>query len=380
MKFHKTIRFQLTVSYSLLFIISNLFFIIIANYIISAHYHDQLPQFMEFGPQPEIIMPNGLEFDNGTFDFEETMRQTRENDLQQIQRVLWLSFIFLTGLSFASGYIIAGRMLKPIKKINETTKEINSHNLDRQIVHQDTGDEISEMINNINSMISRLNEAFALQKQFVENASHELKTPLAIIRTNLDVAILDQDTKLANNNYISTALKSSILMNKLIEDLLLLSLADRDVKYEEIDVKELLKELTNQLKLIAQNKNVSLELKIADIKNSKISGNKALLQRAIMNIIENAINYSKEKGEIIIKLEQKDNKYAISIIDNGIGIPADKINKVFERFYRVDKSRSRKSGGSGLGLAITKKIIELHKGTIKINSVVNLGTEVIIIL
>jgi len=177
MKFHKTIRFKLTVSYSLLFILTNLLFIIAANSIISAHYHDQLPQFMEFGPRPQIIIPHELEFDSGTFDWQDTMQQTRESDLQQIQRVLWLSFIFLTGISFVSGYFIAGRLLNPIKKINKTTREINSHNLDQQIHHQDTGDEISEMINNINSMIQRLNEAFALQKQFVENASHELKTP-----------------------------------------------------------------------------------------------------------------------------------------------------------------------------------------------------------
>jgi len=242
--------------------------------------------------------------------------------------------------------------------------------LDKKIEHEDTGDEISEMINNINEMIARLNNAFSLQKQFVENASHELKTPLAIMKINLDLAQLNQE-----NSYLETALKSTKLMDKLIEDLLLLSLADRDIKFEEIKLKEVIQEAVNQLKIVAQNKNLTLEFQ-HDKNDHIIQGNRALLQRAFMNLIENAINYSKKKGEITVKLEQKDHQKIIKIIDNGIGIPQDKLDKVFERFYRVDKSRSRKSGGTGLGLAITKKIIDLHQGKISINSVLNLGTEV----
>ena len=368
MKFHKTIRFKLTFWYSLLFIISNLIFILIANYIITEHYQDRLPKFLKNSSLAEIMIVPLQPGDS--INLKQAINQTRENDLKQIQKILYLSFFILVALSFGSGYFIAGWMLRPLKKINDVTKEINFHNLDKQIELEDIGDEISEMINNINEMIARLNNAFSLQKQFVENASHELKTPLAIMKINLDLAQLNQE-----NSYLETALKSTKLMDKLIEDLLLLSLADRDIKFEEIKLKEVIQEAVNQLKIVAQNKNLTLEFQ-HDKNDHIIQGNRALLQRAFMNLIENAINYSKKKGEITVKLEQKDHQKIIKIIDNGIGIPQDKLDKVFERFYRVDKSRSRKSGGTGLGLAITKKIIDLHQGKISINSVLNLGTEV----
>lgn len=368
MKFHKTIRFKLTFWYSLLFLISNLIFILIANFIITEHYNDRLPKFLKNNPSAEIMIVPLQPGDS--VSLKQAINQTRENDLKQIQKILYLSSLVIVVLSFGSGYFIAEWMLRPLKKINQTTKEINAQNLDRKIEHEDTGDEISEMINNINDMIARLNNSFSLQKQFVENASHELKTPLAIMKINLDLAQLNQE-----KSYLETALKSTKLMDKLIEDLLLLSLADRDIKLEDIKLKEIIQEAVNQLKIVAENKNLILKFE-SDNNNQIIKGNKALLQRAFMNLIENAINYSKEKGEITVKLKEN----IIKIVDNGIGIPQDKLDKVFERFYRVDKSRSRKSGGTGLGLAITKKIIDLHKGKISINSVLNLGTEVMVIL
>ncbi|MFH0818591.1 MAG: HAMP domain-containing sensor histidine kinase [Patescibacteria group bacterium] len=371
MKFHKTIRFKLTLWYSLLFIITNLLFILAANYIITEHYQNRLPHFLQNNGQMAMRQPNmALPFENNA-DFQQVMNRTRSNDLYQIQKILILLFIILAIFSFGSGYIIAGWMLKPLKKINALTKEINSYNLDKKIEHDDTGDEISEMINHINEMIKRLNNSFSLQKQFVENASHELKTPLSIIKINLDLSQLE-----VKNDNIQTALKSTVFMNKLIEDLLLLSLADKDIKFEEVKLSQLMQETVSQLAMIAKTKNIGMDLKIADGNESIIKGNKPLLQRAIMNLIENAINYSQAGGEIIVKLENKDNKQTISIIDNGIGIPPDKLDKVFDRFYRIDKSRSRKSGGTGLGLAITKRIIEFHQGKITLNSTLNLGTEV----
>ncbi|MFA6027651.1 MAG: HAMP domain-containing sensor histidine kinase [Patescibacteria group bacterium] len=378
MKFHKTIRFKLTFWYSLLFVITNLIFIGTANYIITEHYNDRLPKFLERDLPFEVMMPvNPVPMQE--FDFNETLRQTRQNDLAQIRKILVLSFLMLTCLSFGSGYLISGKLLNPLKKINKTAKDINSQNLHKQIEHEDIGDEISELVNNLNAMISRLNVSFALQKQFVENASHELKTPLSIIKINLNMAELEKE-KLSEEtkNYLQTSIKSADLMNKLIEDLLLLSLADRDVKMEKINVKIVLEEAVNQLKMLALKHNITLDSKINANGDRMINGNKALLTRAFMNIIENAIKYSKEKGDIIVKMDKEKDQAVIKIIDNGIGIPEDKREKVFERFYRVDASRSKKSGGTGLGLAITKRIIELHKGSISLTSELNLGTEVTI--
>ncbi|MFA5995303.1 MAG: HAMP domain-containing sensor histidine kinase [Patescibacteria group bacterium] len=380
MNFFKTIRFKLTLWYSLLLIVLNLVFVLAANFIITQHYQDRLPRFLnnnteyKLPPSPVPMLQQASEREY----IRKALQQARENDLVQIQKILYLTFALLVGLSFGGGYIIAGRMLKPLQKINTATKEITAHNLDTQISHQDTGDEMSELINNINNMIARLNNAFALQKQFIENASHELKTPLAIIKTNLDAAVLSGAiTEQEVSNYVQCALKSTSLMSKLIEDLLLLSLAEKDIQFTKLDVKQILQDSVQQLTLLANDKHIKIKTDITT-RAVVLNGNAALLQRAFMNIIENAIYYSKATGDIMISLVQQADGISVCVKDNGIGIPADKLAKVFNRFYRVDVSRSKKTGGSGLGLAITKRIIELHQGQINITSKLNDGTTVVI--
>ncbi|MDD3647499.1 MAG: ATP-binding protein [Candidatus Dojkabacteria bacterium] len=298
----------------------------------------------------------------------ELLKEYRENDLRNFRKITFVSLIPLSFVSFAGGYIIAGQMLSPLKELNKKIKNINVKSLKGKLRYADNEDEISELIKNFNDMIARLNISFEAQKEFIENASHELKTPLAIIQTNLDSILLDD--KISKSDILSlveTSKKSIKFMNKLTEDLLLLALLENHIKKKKIDLKEIVKESQRNLNKIAIDKEIRLDLTITG-KDFVTQGNSELLQRAIMNLIENAIKYSPEKSTVKIEMGTKNDRIIVSIIDQGDGIGKEDHKRIFERFYRVDKSRSRQTGGAGLGLAIAKKIVELHKGKLILES------------
>lgn len=375
MKLFKTIRFKLTLWYSTLLILLSLVFVITINIVITTHYkRDPINHFINKNIDRPFINRMWRDLDE---DRKMLIRDYRYKDLVIIRQISAWTFIPLTALSFVGGYFIAGQMLNPLKKLNKATSEITAKDLKKQIAHENTGDEISELINNFNSMISRLKESFESQKQFVENASHELKTPLAIIQTNLDSALNDGSiSKKEMISFIQTSLRSTKFMDDLIEDLLLLSLIDKHVKMEKVNIVKVLKNSTKQLQTLSRKKDISLTLEIKDnVKDLEIRANKVLLQRAIMNVIENAIKYSPKDKKIWVTLKQNNSYLFVRVKDQGIGIQKKEIKKIFERFYRVDKSRSRKTGGSGLGLAITKKIINLHNGKITVKSTKKQGTS-----
>lgn len=367
MRFFKSIRFKLTVWYSALLITLSLVFVISINIIITNHFQrEPLGRPLLDNVREQRLEPRWKNLSN---DKQQLMRDLRQQDLQTIRQISALSFVPLIALSFAGGYLISGQMLNPIKKINKATREITSKNLNKQIPHDDTGDELSELIQNFNQMRSRLQRAFDLQKQFVEDASHELKTPLAVVQTNLESAVnKGKVSKQEMKNLIKTALKSTKFMNKLIEDLLLLSILENQVNKEETNLRKIIISSINQLQHPAQNKNIKMKFSEKTANKPLVEANKTLIQRAIMNLLENSIKYSPKGGKVQIKLTEEKKHFSISIKDNGKGIPQEHQNKVFERFYRIDKSRSRKTGGTGLGLSITKKIIENHKGKIELES------------
>lgn len=369
LKMFKTIRFKLTAWYSALLILLSLVFIVSINVIITNHFHSEpaIPDFI-LGPKARTVIER--RWRNLDEERRDLVQEYRQKDLRKIREISILSFIPLTALSFAGGYIIAGQMLKPIQKLNTATREISAKNLGKQIDHEDTGDEISELIDNFNKMITRLDISFTAQKEFVENASHELKTPLAIIQTNLETALTDP--KISHNSaslLIKTSLNSTDFMNKLIEDLLLLALLENQIRKTPAAISDIVQNATEYLKPLAGKQKIKLDLKIATAaQNVKMQANHELMQRAFMNVIENAIKYSPKGETVHINVKTRKNNICLEVQDHGIGIAHEEENKIFERFYRIDKSRSRKTGGAGLGLAITKKIIHLHNGKIRLKA------------
>lgn len=225
--------------------------------------------------------------------------------------------------------------------------------------------------------ISELKHLEQMRKDFVANVSHELKTPITSIRgfseTLLDGAM--KDDKMLEQ-FLHIILKESGRLQSLIQDLLELSKLERDDFYlnvEEIDVQQLLKDLLPIVKQHADQKHVELLTSVEG--ETMIQGDSSRLKQVFMNLLTNAINYSRDNGKVTMQFQESIDYVTVSITDNGVGIPEEEVSRIFERFYRVDKARSRNSGGTGLGLAIVKHIVEAHHGTVRVDSVVGEGTS-----
>jgi signal transduction histidine kinase len=327
----------------------------------------------------EETAPGLKMFKNLNADTREFFVESRLNDLKNIQKVSLYSLLPLTILSFAGGYVISGQMLKPISDLNEEVKKKSLKNFKEKIEYEDTGDEISILIKNFNRMSSRLGKSFDSQKEFVENASHELKTPLAVIQANID-SVLEDDT--ASKEELQSVLKESKkninFMNRLTEDLLLLSILELGVEKKDVVLKSVLESAVAQLQSLIREKGVDVQVGWEKKSNKvKVFGNATVLERSFMNLIENALHYSGCKS-IGVVFRREGNFIVVSIKDDGKGMSKEDQKKIFERFYRIDKSRSRKYGGSGLGLAIVKRVIEDHEGDISLKSSNGKGSEFVI--
>jgi signal transduction histidine kinase len=271
-------------------------------------------------------------------------------------------------------------MLRPLEKLNEQIERKETENLNDEIPFEDNGDEISQLIKSFNRMSRRLGKSFDSQKGFVENASHEIKTPLSVIQANIDTILNGKGiSKKESEKLLLNSKKQIKFMSDLTEDLLLLSSVSNvsfGIKFEKVSIREVIEESIDTLKGNIEKKNFNVETKFPK-KIPFVNGNKTLLTRAVTNIIENSLKYSEGKN-IEISVSTAKDMVQISIKDDGKGIPEEEAKVIFERFYRLDKGRSRKEGGSGLGLAITKEIIERHGGSVYVNTEYKDGAEFLI--
>lgn len=378
-----SIRTKLTIWYTLILIVTLFVYVVSTNAIAQHQYHrdpsDVFAQIRE--EHPEAFTNNGPGFGPAGLqpdEIREYIDQIRKEDLRTVRLASFSIFVILALLSFAGGYVISGRMLRPLQKVNDATKKLDANNLHISIEGVNSKDEIGELITNFNDMTDRLHHSFDLQKQFIENASHELKTPLTISQTNLETVLQDAHmTQPEFQEHVRNAVHSIGFMNDLIEDLLLLSITKEQISMEDLTLEELVRDALTQLQPIADAAGKKIEFS-AQLNDDGVlyRGNKTLLQRALMNCVENAIRYA--TAEIRIELTQNDTVYELRIHDDGPGIPKDEQQNVWERFYRIDSARSRKNGGTGLGMAITKAILELHEGTVAIDSTPSTGTTIIL--
>lgn len=285
---------------------------------------------------------------------------------------------FLITLKIGSN--ISKKILLPIEDMNKTVKDISINHLDTRINVAGTKDELKELAKTFNEMLDRLEKSYEQQNQFVSDASHELRTPIAVIQgyINLldrwgknDPAVLDESI---------LAIKSeSESMKDLIEKLLFLARADKhtqNINKSNFPLHDLIDEVIKETKLIDSSHLILNE------KNHRIIfyGDKKLIKQAIRIFIENSLKFTPEGGKITLNSLIQEDKILIEIIDTGIGISKEDISHIFDRFYTTDKSRSKNSTGNGLGLAIVKWIITQHKGSINVQSKINSGTKISIIL
>ena len=287
----------------------------------------------------------------------------------KITSILTAIGVIVTGSLFA--WILTGKALKPLRAFADQIEEINESSLNEQVIFPQSSSEISRMTNSFNNMLEELNRAFTNKKLFASHAAHELKTPLTNILTNIEVMQMDNEPSIEDYKEVVEITKDNVeRLTILIQDLLYFNAELDNDSSSKIGTDTLLEKILEDLFPLLHKKNIRVHIE----GQTAISGDKDLLERAFFNLIQNAVKYNTENGEIRIV----SNNDTITIEDTGIGIPEECLSQIFEPFYCVDKSRSRKLGGSGLGLSITKQIFDKYSLKILLSSEVGKGTKFVI--
>jgi signal transduction histidine kinase len=311
-------------------------------------------------------------------------------DRQDFQRLVYTealstlryySFAALGVLFVASlgvGWVIAGRVLRPIGRITSVARDIQATDLSRRIELAGPDDELKQLADTFDAMLARLDAAFAAQRQFVADASHELRNPLAIIRTNVEVALADpnadpQDLRQA----ISVVKRAGDRMSRLVDDLLALARRQEPtLEHERVDLGAAVAEASDDFLVPAEARGIVLDRAIAP--EVVVIGDRDALKRAVANLLENAVRLAPPSSHIKLATGSEGGRAWIAVADEGPGIAAEDQQHVFDRFWRADKARSRVDGGTGLGLAIVRQIAESHGGLVRLHSKVGVGSTFVI--
>ena len=293
-------------------------------------------------------------------------------------RIILLTFspAALIVLSFV-GWFLAGRALSPVTRITNAARKINAENLSQRLPIEDTRDELSRLGETFNSMLSRLEDSFHKIKQFSADASHELRTPLTILRGETEVALRWAKTPEEFRHMLASNMEEIDRMSRIIENLLALAKSDAgemSLEIKEFSLSDLVQELYLQSKTLGEAKEIAVSLQLTVAREIYLCGDALRLRQVFLNLISNAIKYTPAGGAINLALALKGNDAVVTIADTGIGIPADHLPHIFDRFYRIDKARNREDGGIGLGLSIVKSIIDAHSGRITVTSIPEVGS------
>jgi heavy metal sensor kinase len=319
-----------------------------------------------------------------------------EDALNKLFLILIISVPSTLILASLGGQFLAHKALKPVDNITQTARMITSQNLNQRINPPKVKDEISRLIETFNEMISRLDQSFRQMKQFSSDASHELKTPLTILKGEVEVMLRKERTSQEYEQTLRSNLEEINRMSQIVEDLLNLSKADTGeirVNKEDVNLTEILNEVVVQMERLAKTKKLHLSA-TNHHQDIHIFGDALRLRELFINLIENGIKYTEEGGSIRIILQkeypppeadqsewgerEKGQLVKIIVSDTGIGIAKEDQERIFNRFFRVDKARSREQGGSGLGLSICKWIVEAHQGEIGVESELAKGSSFIV--
>jgi len=296
-------------------------------------------------------------------------------DLAVLRRVLWLALPLLVIVAGVGGYWLASRNLAPLKSMAEQARHITHSNLDTRLDAGTAAEELAVLSGSFNELLSRLDQSFGHMRRFVADASHELRTPISIIRGEADVALAHERSADEYRQTLAIILDESRRLSRLVDDLLNLARADAGrvkLQVEEFYLNDLLAECCRSAQSLANARGVALECRCRE--DVAFRGDEVLVRRMAMNLIDNAIRYTPQGGSVTAALEAGAAGVEIRISDSGTGISAEAAPHVFERFYRGDKARTRQDGGFGLGLAIVKWIAESHKGGVELESKPGVGS------
>ena len=270
-------------------------------------------------------------------------------------------------------YFISGHALRPIREFSDKIEKVQAQNLADSRIEENQVKELNQLSVSYNRMLERLSDAFEIQRQFTANAAHELRTPLALMQVQLDLYHSnshpgnDADTV----QMIQMVTEQNDRLNKMVKTLLDMSELQTVGRDDEIVLDALVDEVLEDLEPLAEGKNIRLIRKCKDI---TMVGSDILIYRLVYNLVENAIKYNHSGGQVTVTADRKEKHVYLSVEDTGAGIPEELKERVFEPFFRVDKSRSREIGGGGLGVALVREIVRVHDGSITVKSNPSGGT------
>ena len=296
------------------------------------------------------------------------------NQIEVVLRGLLLTFALglplIVALAIGGGYVLMRRALRPVDEIRQKASQITSRNLSERLPVIRTGDELERLATDLNRMIERLEESFQQINRFSADASHELRTPLTILQGELEAVaqkarILPEEVR----DTIGSALEETQRLSKIVENLLAISRLEAGEARghrERLDFAELSRTTADQMRLLAEEKRISLTCDGSD--PVEVDADASRLKQVVVNLLDNAIKYTPEGGEVRVSVTRRDDRAILEVADNGIGISPTDRPHIFDRFYRADKARSRQMGGTGLGLSIVRSICLVHNGQVSVSS------------
>ena len=291
---------------------------------------------------------------------------------ETLSQVLWLLAVGLpvgVFIAVSGGFVLVRRALKPVTRIAHKAEDISQHNLSERLPVVQSGDELERLSISLNNMIARLEDAVQSSKRFVADASHELRTPLTVLRGELESLAQDVQLKVHTRESLGSLLEEVDRLAEVVESLLALSKLDAGEASAErvrFDLAELVTTTAEQMSLLAEDKNIRVECDAA--RNVIVEGDRSRMKQVIVNLLDNAIKYTPNGGNVLLRIAREGDNAILEVVDNGVGIPADALPHMFKRFFRVDDSRSREQGGAGLGLSIVKSICAAQGAEVDVSS------------
>ena len=379
-RFHTSLQLKLTLLLSLLMIISCVlmyFFIShsavsgmdgLQNYMIKVDPQDG-DSPITFNVDPKALFPQ----------FEQEIQETKEAFL--LRSVIATTIIIL--LSSVCTYFLTKKTLTPLQKLTNEVSQIQAQNLSTQLAVPNSKDEIAQLTSSFNEMLARLDNAFSTQKQFSANAAHELRTPLAVLQTNLEVFEKKQKPEMIEYRRLFTMIKEQTArLSQLVGTLLDMTNLKSVPRTDQVTLEELVDEVFCDLDPVAEKAGISIHFDDSSSQDSHtdVTGSYVLLYRAVYNLVENAIKYNRPHGSVSVSVKQEKGQAMVLVTDTGIGISPENQKKIFDPFFRVDKSRSRAMGGAGLGLALVDSIAKEHGGTVNVLESSETGSTIALML
>jgi signal transduction histidine kinase len=397
-----TIRLKLTLWYGLVFVLAGVV-LIAANYFMVrnslsvapekaraavAQQFGLDPQELEFGHFGPPIVPGDNPMDryitiNGVplpRLIDQAQRELRTEALRQLWIRSLIALVFMLVIVFGLSWFVAGRMLRPLHAITSTARRLSGSTLHERINLKGPRDELKELADTFDSMLGRLDSAFSAQREFVANASHELRTPLTIIRTEVDVALSDPEVSPEDLQEMGSAITDAVDRSEaLIDGLLVLASADSEGNpvMTALDLADIAAAEVDLASTEADDLGLRLEL---DLEPAPVLGEQALIERLVGNLVENSIRHNLPDGWFSVKTRTEGDKAVLTVTNSGPLLSPEDVERLFERFYRPDKSRSRKTGGFGLGLSIVKSVAAAHGGEVRLVGLTEGGLEVTVLL